>query len=149
MPPATRFTLNNLKWHLADPSDGADTKYLQSIFDTLKNAVAKIDEAQILSDGDTNEASSEATMIATRKPMPMARLFHYDIEEGVPEMENLMTMKDILGAEQELANSMLAVINNDTIANFLQQLGFATDTPNQTFRREALKRCALRQALTE
>nr|ATA58225.1 MAT1-2-5 [Neofusicoccum luteum] len=120
-------------------------KNRQALFNTLDDAVAKIEKSGVLrSEATINQADT------AWDHMPMDRSFDYTSNKAVPIKGELMWMKDVLKVEQKLANHMSAAVNDETITEFLGAIGIPKNgTAEERFRSKALTRVALRQLLTE
>ncbi|KAL1640564.1 hypothetical protein SLS58_006759 [Diplodia intermedia] len=144
MAPATEFTLTGLKRAVynGDHRELAE----QALLDALGSVVTRLDNSGVLDkDAITRMDTTEAS-----EHMPMGRSVSYAWPDHPAHEANEQGLKEILEAEQDLADYMLAIVNNDNVATLLEKIGFPNlDTANQKFRKQALKRVAWRQLLTE
>lgn len=129
------FTLNNLKWNLRNPTGTKE----QSLLSTLDGFVKAIDNSEILEVRGANVSNNHHPRMEV---MPMSRSFQFPRPEDTPNDCLLLAMKQILEAEQELANQMLVLAKSTAIKN-------REEAANQRFRKLALMRVAIRQRFTE
>ncbi|KAK0661492.1 hypothetical protein DIS24_g2554 [Lasiodiplodia hormozganensis] len=144
MAPAKAFTLSGLQQKIAYGEHSEPTE--QALLDVLRNAVATLDDSGVL--GKNDMASTNAT--ETPEHFPMGRSLTYALPRSGNFATNEEKIRRILEAEQDLANHALAMITNDNIDAFKKAIGIpSNDTAEQKFRKQALKRVAFRQLLTE
>nr|AMJ39456.1 hypothetical protein [Phyllosticta capitalensis] len=136
------FNKNRLEWEAFDRSKSRDSDH--AIADKLKSLISDIDNSGILDDDKTGGPRSTET-----KSMPMNRtfLFQEDVDARFTRLDDLSMLYRM---EEGLSSNMLTMINDGTAQEFSTFMCHSKEeTGEQKFRREAINRCALRQALTE
>nr|ATA58168.1 MAT1-2-5 [Diplodia seriata] len=144
MAPAAEFTLTGLKRAVYNGDHRELTE--QALLDVLGSVVTRLDNSGVLDNDDITRM--DTTQVSEH--MPMGRSVSYAWQNGPVHEANERVLKKVLQKEQDLADHMLAIVNNDNVATLLEKIGFPNlDIANQKFRKQALKRVAWRQLLTE